>query len=153
MDIKICIIVAILLSFLKVLPYIYWSKSKMRFQDTVIFIGFIVHKSKSAASKDMFRHNHSEWIHYVSDSIVPQCIIILVFGLGEFYFNITNILQILIKLPVFFCLMILTAAFTEEGLCKLQIGYFSKDFSLPNSLLTFSINFNFDLSALLKALS
>ena len=44
---------------------------------------------------------------------IPRCII-LVFGLGEFYFNITNILQILIKLPVFFCLMILTAAFTEE---------------------------------------
>ena len=45
---------------------------------------------------------------------VYQGVIILVFGLGEFYFNITNILQILIKLPVFFCLMILTAAFTEE---------------------------------------
>ena len=29
MDIKICIIVAILLSFLKVLPYIYWSISKI----------------------------------------------------------------------------------------------------------------------------
>ena len=45
---------------------------------------------------------------------VYQGVIILVFGLGGFYFNITNILQILIKLPVFFCLMILTAAFTEE---------------------------------------
>ena len=42
MDIKICIIVAILLSFLKVLPYIYWSKSKMRFQDTVIFASIMV---------------------------------------------------------------------------------------------------------------
>ena len=37
MDVKICIMVSILLSFLKVLPYIYWSKSKMRFQDTIIF--------------------------------------------------------------------------------------------------------------------
>ena len=42
MDIKICIIVAILLSFLKVLPYIYWSKSKMRFQDTIIFASIMV---------------------------------------------------------------------------------------------------------------
>ena len=42
MDIKICIIVAILLSFLKVLPYIYWSKSKMRFQDTAIFASIMV---------------------------------------------------------------------------------------------------------------
>ncbi len=37
MDIKICIVVAFLVAFLKILPYIYWSKSKMRFQDTVIF--------------------------------------------------------------------------------------------------------------------
>ena len=43
-----------------------------------------------------------------------QGVIILVFGLGGFCFNITNILHILVKLPVFFCLMILTAAFTEE---------------------------------------
>ena len=42
MDIKICIIVAILLSFLKVLPYIYWSKSKMRFQNTIIFASIMV---------------------------------------------------------------------------------------------------------------
>lgn len=42
MDIKICIIVAILLSFLKVLPYIYWSKSEMRFQDTIIFASIMV---------------------------------------------------------------------------------------------------------------
>ena len=42
MDIKICIIVAILLSFLKILPYIYWSKSKMRFQDTIIFASIMV---------------------------------------------------------------------------------------------------------------
>ncbi len=42
MDIKICIIVSILLSFLKVLPYIYWSKSKMRFQDTIIFASIMV---------------------------------------------------------------------------------------------------------------
>ena len=42
MDIKICIIVAILLSFLKVLPYIYWSKSKMGFQDTIIFASIMV---------------------------------------------------------------------------------------------------------------
>ena len=42
MDIKICIIAAILLSFLKVLPYICWSKSKMRFQDTVIFASIMV---------------------------------------------------------------------------------------------------------------
>ena len=43
-----------------------------------------------------------------------QGVIILFFGLGGFCFNITNILHILVKLPVFFCLMILTAAFTEE---------------------------------------
>ena len=42
MDIKICIMVAVLLSFLKVLPYIYWSKSKMRFQDTLIFASIMV---------------------------------------------------------------------------------------------------------------
>ena len=42
MDIKICIMVAVLLSFLKVLPYIYWSKSKMRFQDTIIFASIMV---------------------------------------------------------------------------------------------------------------
>lgn len=42
MDIKICILVSILLSFLKVLPYIYWSKSKMRFQDTIIFASIMV---------------------------------------------------------------------------------------------------------------
>ena len=42
MDIKICIIVAILLSFLKVSPYIYWSKSKMRFQNTIIFASIMV---------------------------------------------------------------------------------------------------------------
>ncbi len=42
MDIKICAAVAVLLSFLKVLPYIYWSKSKMRFQDTFIFASIMV---------------------------------------------------------------------------------------------------------------
>ncbi len=42
MDVKICIMVSILLSFLKVLPYIYWSKSKMRFQDTIIFASIMV---------------------------------------------------------------------------------------------------------------
>ena len=42
MDIKICIVAAVLLSFLKVLPYIYWSKSKMRFQDTIIFASIMV---------------------------------------------------------------------------------------------------------------
>ena len=42
MDIQICIIVSILLSFLKILPYIYWSKSKMRFQDTIIFASIMV---------------------------------------------------------------------------------------------------------------
>lgn len=42
MDIKICIMVAAVLSLLKVLPYIYWSKSKMRFQDTVIFASIMV---------------------------------------------------------------------------------------------------------------
>ncbi len=42
MDIKVCIVVALLLSLLKVLPYIYWSKSKMRFQDTVIFASVMV---------------------------------------------------------------------------------------------------------------
>ena len=42
MDIKICIEVAFLVSFLKVLPYIYWSKSKMKFQDTVIFASIMV---------------------------------------------------------------------------------------------------------------
>ena len=42
MDIKICIVAAFLVSFLKVLPYIYWSKSKMKFQDTVIFAGIMV---------------------------------------------------------------------------------------------------------------
>ncbi|MCX4327367.1 MAG: hypothetical protein OSJ45_08745, partial [Lachnospiraceae bacterium] len=30
MDIKICIVVAFFVAFLKILPYIYWSKSKMR---------------------------------------------------------------------------------------------------------------------------
>ena len=42
MDIKICIMVAAVLSLLKVLPYIYWSKSKMRFQDTAIFASIMV---------------------------------------------------------------------------------------------------------------
>ena len=42
MDIKICIVVAFLVAFLKILPYIYWSKSKMRFQDTVIFASIMV---------------------------------------------------------------------------------------------------------------
>ena len=42
MDIKVCIVVALLLSLLKVLPYIYWSKSKMKFQDTVIFASVMV---------------------------------------------------------------------------------------------------------------
>ena len=42
MDIKICIVVAFLVSFLKILPYIYWSKSKMKFQDTVIFASIMV---------------------------------------------------------------------------------------------------------------
>ena len=45
---------------------------------------------------------------------IYQGVIILVFSLGEFSFNFANILQIVVKLPVFFCLMILTAAFTEE---------------------------------------
>ena len=42
MDIKICIVVAVMLSFLKVLPYIYWKKSKMKFQDTIIFASMMV---------------------------------------------------------------------------------------------------------------
>ena len=42
MDLKICIAVAFLLSLVKVLPYIYWSKSKMRFQDTIIFACIMV---------------------------------------------------------------------------------------------------------------
>ncbi len=42
MDIKICIVAAFLVSFLKVLPYIYWSISKMKFQDTVIFASIMV---------------------------------------------------------------------------------------------------------------
>ena len=42
MDIKICIVAAFLIAFLKILPYIYWSKSKMRFQDTVIFASIMV---------------------------------------------------------------------------------------------------------------
>lgn len=45
---------------------------------------------------------------------IYQGVIILIFGLGEFSFHIANIFQIVINLPVFFCLMILTAAFTEE---------------------------------------
>ncbi len=42
MDIKICIVAAFLVSFLKVLPYIYWSISKMKFQDTLIFASIMV---------------------------------------------------------------------------------------------------------------
>lgn len=42
MDIKICIIAGILLALLKVLPYFYWIKSKMRFQDTIIFASIMV---------------------------------------------------------------------------------------------------------------
>lgn len=42
MDIKICIIAGIVLAFLKALPYLYWIKSKMRFQDTVIFASIMV---------------------------------------------------------------------------------------------------------------
>lgn len=42
MDIWICIIVSLLLAFLKVLPYIFWSKSRMRFQDTIIFASIMV---------------------------------------------------------------------------------------------------------------
>ena len=45
---------------------------------------------------------------------IYQGVIILVFGLGEFSFHIASILQIVVNLPVFFGLMILTAAFTEE---------------------------------------
>ena len=45
---------------------------------------------------------------------VYQGVIFLIFGLGGSYSNILDILQMLIRLPVFFCLMILTAAFTEE---------------------------------------
>lgn len=58
-----------------------------------------------------------------------QGVIILVFGLGESCVNITNILQMLVKLPVFFCLMILTAAFTEEFLFR---GVFQR--TMMNSL-------------------
>ena len=42
MDIKICIIAGVLLALLKALPYFYWIKSKMRFQDTIIFASIIV---------------------------------------------------------------------------------------------------------------
>lgn len=42
MDIKICIIAGILLALLKVLPYFYWIKSKMRFQDTIIVASIMV---------------------------------------------------------------------------------------------------------------
>lgn len=42
MDIKICIIVGILLALLKALPYFYWIKSKMRFQDTIIVASIMV---------------------------------------------------------------------------------------------------------------
>ena len=42
MDIKICIIAGILLALLKALPYFYWIKSKMRFQDTIIFASIMV---------------------------------------------------------------------------------------------------------------
>ncbi|MDE5909953.1 MAG: hypothetical protein K2H52_14605 [Lachnospiraceae bacterium] len=42
MDIKICIIAGFLLAILKALPYIYWIKSKMRFQDTIIFASIMV---------------------------------------------------------------------------------------------------------------
>lgn len=42
MDIKICIIAGVLLALLKTLPYFYWIKSKMRFQDTIIFASIMV---------------------------------------------------------------------------------------------------------------
>ena len=42
MDIKVCIVVAFFVALVKVLPYIYWSKSKMRFQDTIIFASLMV---------------------------------------------------------------------------------------------------------------
>ena len=42
MDIKICIIAGILLALLKALPYFYWIKSKMRFQDTIIVASIMV---------------------------------------------------------------------------------------------------------------
>lgn len=42
MDIKICIIAGVLLGLLKVLPYLYWIKSKMRFRDTIIFASIMV---------------------------------------------------------------------------------------------------------------
>ncbi len=42
MDIKIAIAVSILVALLKVLPYFYWIKSKMRFQDTIIFASIVV---------------------------------------------------------------------------------------------------------------
>lgn len=42
MDIKICIIAGVLLAILKALPYFYWIKSKMRFQDTIIFASIMV---------------------------------------------------------------------------------------------------------------
>ena len=42
MDIKICIIAGVLAALLKAVPYFYWMKSKMRFQDTVIFASIMV---------------------------------------------------------------------------------------------------------------
>lgn len=42
MDIKICIIAGVLLALLKALAYFYWIKSKMRFQDTMIFASIMV---------------------------------------------------------------------------------------------------------------
>lgn len=42
MDIEICIIAGVLLALLKALPYLYWLKSQMRFQDTITFASFMV---------------------------------------------------------------------------------------------------------------
>lgn len=42
MDFWICIVVAILLATFKMLPYLFWMKSKMNFQDTIMFAAAMV---------------------------------------------------------------------------------------------------------------
>lgn len=42
MDFWICIVVAILLAIFKMLPYLFWMKSKMNFQDTIMFAAAMV---------------------------------------------------------------------------------------------------------------
>lgn len=46
--------------------------------------------------------------------VLYMCILILVFRLGDEKLVISDIPKMLVRLPIFFCLMLLTAGFTEE---------------------------------------